>query len=1008
MKIKDIMNKLLFLLSVFLLSIKGYAYDFEINGICYTKHIDGKTLEVSKPTSSYVGTVIIPQYVEYGDLIYEVTGIGEKAFYNSSVTSVTLPESISFIGESCFYNSTELVSCNLPNSIISIGTYAFYGCKLLKGIRLPSNLITIETGVFSNCSNLEEVIIPSSVTQICFRKDPYSANSFYKCSNLKKVIFEDGGIPLEIIDKGGAASPSNPLYASLIFNGCPIEEVYIGRDIIGKDIQQSLFTGYNTIKQVTIGPLVKSLQPYIFYKCLGLKTITIPNNVEIIGNYAFGECTNISKVDLNYGLTQLGNYCFSDCPNLEDITIPTSVTKLGSGTFKNCSSIKSLDIPPGITEIPSQCFYGCKLIKDFSIPNGVNSFGTGAFAYCINLLKINIPEAVPEIPGSCFEECSALPEIYLPPNLKSIGYSAFSGCKKLEAIEIPFGVTSIGSSAFKNCSLITEIYIPVGVEKIDAHTFDGCIGLTEIVLPAKISSLREYAFDGCTKVTKVISLNRTPPSVQFTQRFTVIESTVWYNAPLYVPSNAVRDYGYETLWEEFKSIKSVSLITKIEVSAPKNKIYVGEELHFSAKLSPTNPTYAKYRWTTSDKNIATINSNGDLIAYNKGVVTITATALDGSGISGSFSLTIEDSEIFAESIRIENNGINKIKISESLKLNAVVLPEKTTYPQVQWTVSNPEIASISNEGLLTALKEGVVTVTANVIKSPNIFSTLDITVEKKLLGDANDNGGVNVADVVTISDYIVHKPIYEFCFVNADINDDKEISSADVTGTVNIIMNETPSLGLPTKYRTSISQTNDMIEVENFDSQGVSDLTLGIKLNNSIDYAALQATVHLPEGMSFEGISLGERSNGHRLNYNLSDDKTLDLIIYSITNASFKENPGNLFNLTLHADSECGDLYIDNIRASDAKGNEYLLSYTGGHNGTTTDIDGISSQTPMIKGYNSFIEIRNAIGLDVRVYTLNGELLAATNPSSAIERIPVIKGIYLVRVNNKAYKILVK
>ena len=191
-----------------LLSINAQAYDAYIDGIYYNLNADTNTAEVTynKGKDDYRGDIVIPKCIEYQNVKYNVTSIGEKAFKGSSqLKTVSIPDGVTSIGEDAFRMCNLLTSVSLPNSVTSIGkgafrcarlrtTYnstcfahlhesyqgaytipdgitqicaeAFYGCTSLTSVVIPNNVVSIGNVAFFGCSSLTSVVLPNSVTEI--------------------------------------------------------------------------------------------------------------------------------------------------------------------------------------------------------------------------------------------------------------------------------------------------------------------------------------------------------------------------------------------------------------------------------------------------------------------------------------------------------------------------------------------------------------------------------------------------------------------------------------------------------------------------------------------------------------------------------------------------------------------------------------------------------------------------------------------------------------------------
>jgi hypothetical protein len=217
------------------------AYDFEVDGIYY-EMVGGNSCAVicetvDVATSTYVGSVEIPEKVNYNGTDYVVTTIAQDAFQScTGLTSVVIPNSVTVIGVRAFKGCTGLTSVTIPNSVTTIWDFAFYGC-----------------------TDLTEVTIPSSVTEV-------GRFAFQNCVGLSKVNVENLESWCKINFSHGV---DNPLaYA---------HHLYVNdKEVTNLEMPESI---------TTIGK-------YTFYNCYGLTEVTIPNSVTEIGSYAFWRCSD--------------------------------------------------------------------------------------------------------------------------------------------------------------------------------------------------------------------------------------------------------------------------------------------------------------------------------------------------------------------------------------------------------------------------------------------------------------------------------------------------------------------------------------------------------------------------------------------------------------------------------------------------------------------------------------------------------------------------------------------
>ena len=204
------MKKLLLSLLLMSLPILASADPVEIDGIWYNLGPKAKEAEVTKNPNNYSGNVEIPPFVTYNDIDYIVTSIGESSFWqNSELTSVTIPNNVTSIGDYAFQYCSGLTSVTIPDGVNSIGQNAFYSTawynnqpdglvyagKVVYNYKgeMPANTnITIKAGTlcitsyaFFDNFNLTSVIIPNSM--ICIGEHAFSG-----CSGLSSIVVESG------------------------------------------------------------------------------------------------------------------------------------------------------------------------------------------------------------------------------------------------------------------------------------------------------------------------------------------------------------------------------------------------------------------------------------------------------------------------------------------------------------------------------------------------------------------------------------------------------------------------------------------------------------------------------------------------------------------------------------------------------------------------------------------------------------------------------------------------
>lgn len=287
-----------------------------------------------------------------------------------SDTSYEIPGTVTAIG-SAFDGCSSLEEITIPSSVTAIGDRAFYYCDNLSEIRIPGSVTTIGENAFGYCESLERIVISDSVTSI-------GENAFYNCINLTEI-----DIPNSVDSIGNHA-----------FADCfKLSAIYVSKNNASYcDIDGVLFSkDKNTLVTYPAGKKAASY--------------TVPNHVTAIGNCAFRNCHNLTGITISDKTVSIGDYAFHACHSITELTIPDSVTSIGNHAFDFCENLKKITLSKNLVSIGDYAFNACDNLSEIVIPSGVTSIGEVAFGFCESIAAITIPDSVASIGENAFLYC---------------------------------------------------------------------------------------------------------------------------------------------------------------------------------------------------------------------------------------------------------------------------------------------------------------------------------------------------------------------------------------------------------------------------------------------------------------------------------------------------------------------------------------------------------------------------------------------------------------------------
>ncbi len=263
--------------------------------------------------------------LNYVSVPTSISLIGEYAFCGCiKLKHIQIPDSVTSINSYAFASSG-LEEIVLSDMVTSMGNYVFYGCSSLSNATLPSKRVNITEGMFKNCVSLNSIVLPSSVEAI-------QDSAFSGCAALNDILIPDKTT----------------------------------------NIKSSAFYNCDSLTTVVLNNGLVSLGSNVFSDCDSLTVITIPDSVKSIGTKLFMNCDQLTDVELGNGIKEIPDQCFYECPALQTISLPYRVSKIGNKAFGNCTGLTEATILRNVTSISSDAF---------SYPNILTIYGvSGTYA----------------------------------------------------------------------------------------------------------------------------------------------------------------------------------------------------------------------------------------------------------------------------------------------------------------------------------------------------------------------------------------------------------------------------------------------------------------------------------------------------------------------------------------------------------------------------------------------------------------------------------------------------
>ena len=725
---------LLLAISIFILNpFKLKASDFEVNGVYYT-FTSMSNLEVRLDSISYLKEEFkLVDKVEYKDRVMSVVSISPNSFSKAiSLQKITIETDLT-LPSSMFSGLTKLNTLILNCIIEAIPQNFCKDCINLKNLQLSPYVSKLNEGCFDGCKSLTFFsTIPAQITYI--GKNSIRNNNI----NLKNMIIEDSSEPLYISDWSSLNIYPTKLYLGR--NLISDYDVNIGKHITEisystyvNSLPNSFFYDNDEITTINLPETISTIPYRCFYDCDKLTNIVIPNSVQVIGNQAFAN-SGLSVFSAPSNLTEIGyrafyntkiNYLKFNCPietigdeafnKVQNVILPASLKRIEADTF---GELKTLIIEQG----PDTLWCGTKILSSSTVSDGwlqtniddaarspksickyIKTFSNNA----IENIKIGRPVIGAKISNKYGTDT---PE-------SSIGYYEYVNYYCYYPDVINPSVKQITIGEFKDTKISVDPDTLISYSYGQGKVTGTGVGWSTIKYIDRTFLSYGYLISPsvCKNLEVLNSVAIDPPIL-----YEDFPNSVYLNAVLRVPTGSKENYENADHWKGFWNIEEVDFsnediwnlpisLEEIKLNVTEATLNISENLQLEVTPTPLEVSLESLVWTSSDETVASVNENGLVYAISEGEVTITATCED---VYASCKISVVKPIIEATQINLNVEEV-VLKINENLQLEVSILPEDTTDPTVIWASSDDKIATVSDEGLVTALKEGETTIIAS-------------------------------------------------------------------------------------------------------------------------------------------------------------------------------------------------------------------------------------------------------------------------------------------------------
>ncbi len=739
----------------------------------------------------------------------------------SKLSEIEIPESVTIIGRYAFKKCESLESIIIPDKVSKIDYGVFSGCTNLKEIAIGKGIKTIEYDSFNGCEAIESVEIkPNISANDLLNIIKYSKNLkqisigdnneylscdengvFFNKDKTELIRYPSGKTDSEYIipDTVKRISANAFSFATLLDNiTIPQSVEYIGANAF-------LDTGYYSdaanwdLGFLYVGTnLVAVDDKKVDAEC------RLPSKTTLIAARIFEE-SKIVSIDIPESVKHINDYAFIRCTDLEAVDLPNNLETLGIGALYGCSKVKEIEIPSTVSELQNFTFYNATALENIILNDGLESIGEKAFYNASVLKSLEIPSTVTAIDSTAFDS-SAVADIFYGDTKaewkRATNSESFDGITvhytlrnadesvliqhtdknfiweagnvHLEVSEITPASPAYDRNGYYNKNMISPIKV------LDIRIVDGdgnsIQPLSEENITVKIKAPDEFVnmvstllniedevdfktvgFSDC-----VFSYEKDGETIAISlpeEKLNKLKIVHWF-------SDGTEPGDYEVFTHDKIGIENGYIILKTnhfsEYAVCTDMLrFEQTELEIengkTAQLKVTVGEGETVTYTSSDENVAKVDSNGAVTAVGPGTATITA-SVSGTGVKAECTVTVPFRTFTVK--WVVDGVVTEQEITEQSPLTAPVqTPEKDGYIFKGWSPEIPNTMPAKNL-TFTAVFEPIQAEKIEIITAPTKtsyiykFGSIDLS-GIEILVTYSDGSTENITDTseMTVSGF---------------------------------------------------------------------------------------------------------------------------------------------------------------------------------------------------------------------------------------------------------------